>query len=188
MAANYVNKSTTCKNSFKEEGPDGSVVQLSCRHARPNKPQIKILIPPRYKKLFPEYSYFRYFLEQSYFLPDSVALELITKECHFSPKNVTISTQRFSAFLKKDLIEFFKDVDSLSLIIDNIDTIRGESSRKCSPRHNSKAKKVENVARVVDVPSKVLYLILSNVLLNFQAWKSTLIARITSAAAQLFHF
>ena len=101
----------------------------------------KQLVPPRYTSLFPE---------GSCFLRDSTALELISKKCHFYPKEIDISLPEFSTFLlsaehEKNnldfLADFFKDVESLTIYGDLPDdakwrVIRGPKTRykKAPPR------------------------------------------------------
>ena len=77
--------------------------------------QSKQLVPPRYRHLFPE---------GSCYLPDSAALELLGKECHYSPKKVVIYTHIVSTFLQSAdqttpdlsfLADYLKDVESLTI-------------------------------------------------------------------------
>ena len=77
--------------------------------------QSKQLVPPRYNYLFPE---------GSCYLPDSVALELLGKECHYSPNKVVIYTHIVSTFLQSAdqttpdlsfLADYLKDVESLTI-------------------------------------------------------------------------
>ena len=52
----------------------------------------KQLVPPRYRHLFPE---------GSCYLPDSTALELLGKQCHFCPKEIVICTHIFGTFFQR---------------------------------------------------------------------------------------
>ncbi len=62
--------------------PPGRTYHESCRTNQ--------LVPPRYAKLFPE---------DSCYLPDSTALQLITEKCRFKPKDVLINEATFATFL-----------------------------------------------------------------------------------------
>ena len=94
---------------IQEKGlvPPGPLYDRAC--------QSKQLTPPRYKQLFPK---------DSCYLPDSVALELLGKQCHFCPKEIVIYTQILSNFYKSAdqatpdlsfLADLLKDVESLAI-------------------------------------------------------------------------
>ena len=94
---------------IQEKGlvPPGPLYDRAC--------QSKQLTPPRYKQLFPK---------DSCYLPDSVALELLGKQCHFCPKEIVIYTQILSNFYNSAdqatpdlsfLADFLKDVESLAI-------------------------------------------------------------------------
>ena len=87
--------------------PPGRTYHESCR--------INQLVPPRYAK---------FFFEDSCYLPDSTALQLITEKCHFRPKEVLINVSTFATFLlnvEKDcgsvdcLKDYFQEVESVSI-------------------------------------------------------------------------
>ena len=86
--------------------PPGKVYHQACLARQ--------LVPPRYTK----------FSEGSCYLPDSTALELISRECHFRPKQMSVYALTFNTFLlnaekERDdldfLADFFKDVESLAI-------------------------------------------------------------------------
>lgn len=118
--------------------PPGSVYHQAC--------QSKQLVPPRYTK---------FFSEGNCFLPDSTALELINKRCHFCRKRVTIFAPQFRTFLhnakhkRNNLANLFKDVESL--------TIRDYMQSHWTFGHGAEA-----VTSFGEIPSKLLGLIFSN--------------------------
>ncbi len=69
------------------------------------------LVPPRYTHLFPE---------GSCYLPDSIALRLITEKCHYRPKQLVFNLVDFSLFIKECCIVdclkgCFEEVESLAI-------------------------------------------------------------------------
>ena len=87
--------------------PPGRTYHESCRTNQ--------LVPPRYTKLF---------LEDSCYLPDSTALQLITEKCHFRPKHLYVDVPTFATFLfnvvndcgRVDCLkDYFQGVKSVSI-------------------------------------------------------------------------
>ena len=75
------------------------------------------------------------FPEDSCYLPDSKAFELLGRQCHFCPKEIIIRTHIFSTFFQRVdqetpdlslLVEYFKEVESLTICgIENEDRFSG---------------------------------------------------------------
>ena len=113
--------------------------------------QINQVIPQRHASLFPQ---------DSYFLPDIVAIDLLCRACKFYPKDVHVCCAEFSTFLENAkhelggsnttyLAEFFSEVESL--------TISGDIEE-------SRGGKGTNLQMTVGavIPAKALELVLSN--------------------------
>ena len=117
--------------------------------------QTRQLIPKRYAHCF---------AEGSSFLPDSVAITLLGKECDFCPKNLSISTPEFNTFLLNArhetdnfgfLEDYFKEIVSLGVRGDIEKNLKWKASPK-SENTNLKGSEPRQI------PSKVLGFVLSN--------------------------
>ena len=144
--------------------------------------QTKQLVPRRYA---------HYFSKGSSFLPDNIAITLLSKECGFYPESIIISNPKFSTFLynaehETSDISFMKDYFKLLVSL----TIMGDVEENLKWKINPRAKALSSLERVQkseaarsnlpafrrylakavtkeesmqrEVPSRVLGLILSN--------------------------
>ena len=99
--------------------------------------QTKQLVPRRFA---------HYFSEGSSFLPDNIAITLLSRECGFFPESIVVSNPKFSTFLynaehETSDLGFLKDYFKLAVSV----TIRGDVEKKLKWKVNPGAKALSNV-------------------------------------------
>ena len=105
--------------------------------------QTKQLVPRRFA---------HYFSEGSSFLPDSVAITLLSKECGFFPESISISSPKFSTFLynaeheTNNDLGFLKDYFKLVVSV----TIRGDVEKNLKWKVNPGAKALSSIEHKQD--------------------------------------